>query len=80
MKADQSLDCLGLYCPLPIVKTAEKSKELKIGEVLEVIADDKEIKEDITAWCKVTGHECVGIEEDGGEIRVYVRKVQLSQQ
>ena len=75
MKADYSLDCLGLYCPVPIVKTAEKSKELKIGEVLEVIADDKEIKEDITAWCKITGPECVGIEEDGGEIRVYVRKI-----
>ena len=75
MKADYSLDCLGLYCPVPIVKTAEKSKELKIGEVLEVIADDKEIKEDITAWCKITSHECVGIEEDGGEIRVYVRKI-----
>jgi len=74
MKSDYSLDCLGLYCPLPIVKTAEKFKELKMGEVLEVVADDKGIKEDITAWCKVTGHECLGIEEERGEIRVYVRK------
>lgn len=74
MEADHSLDCLGLYCPLPIVKTAEKFKELKMGEVLEVVADDKGIKEDITAWCKVTGHEFLGIEEESGKIRVYVRK------
>ena len=74
MKADQSLDCVGLYCPMPIVKTAEKIKQLKEGEVLEVVADDKGIKQDMPAWCKATGHEVLGTEEEGGEIRVYVKK------
>jgi len=74
MKADQSLDCVGLYCPMPIVKTAEKIKQLKEGEVLEVVADDKGIKQDMPAWCKATGHEFLGTEEEGGEIRVYVKK------
>ncbi len=74
MKADQSLDCLGLYCPLPIIKTAEKIKQLKLGEVLEVVADDKGIKLDMPAWCEATGHEFLGVEESDGEIRVYVKK------
>lgn len=74
MKADETLDCVGLYCPMPIVKTAKKIKEIKVGEVLEVIADDKGIKLDMPAWCKATGHECLGMEEAGGEIKVYVKK------
>jgi len=74
MEADQKLDCMGLYCPMPIVKTAEKIKELKLEEVLEVVADDKGIKLDMPAWCEATGHELVGMEEEGGEIRVYVKK------
>ncbi len=74
MKADQSLDCIGLYCPIPIVKTAERFKQLKLGEVLEVVADDKGIKLDMPAWCEATGHEFLGVEEEGGEIRVYVKK------
>ena len=74
MKADHSLDCMGLYCPMPIVKTAAKIKELKPGEVLEVVADDKGIKKDMPAWCQTTGHEFLGVEEEGGEIRVYVKK------
>jgi tRNA 2-thiouridine synthesizing protein A len=74
MKADQTLDCVGLYCPMPIVKTAEKFKELKAGEVLEIIADDKGIKYDIPAWAQATGNEYLGMEESGGEIRVYVKK------
>ena len=74
MKAEQTLDCVGLYCPMPIVKTAEKIKGLKTGEVLEVVADDKGIKQDMPAWCKATGHEFLGMEEAGTEIKVYVKK------
>ncbi len=74
MKADQSLDCVGLYCPMPIVKTAQKIKQLKQGEVLEVVADDKGIKQDMPAWCKATGHEFLGVEEGDREIKVYVKK------
>ena len=74
MKADQTLDCVGLYCPMPIVKTAEKFKELKPGQILEVVADDKGIKQDMPAWCQSTGHECLGMKEEGKEIKVYVKK------
>ncbi|MDP6142341.1 MAG: sulfurtransferase TusA family protein [Dehalococcoidales bacterium] len=75
MKADQSLDCLGLYCPMPIVKTAERINHLKRGEILEVVADDKGIKLDMVAWCEASGHEFLGAEEADGEIRVYVKKI-----
>lgn len=74
MKADKTLDCIGLYCPMPIIKTAEKIKELKAGEVLEVVADDKGIKLDMPAWCQSTGHEFLGVEEESGEIKVYIKK------
>ena len=75
MKAEQSLDCMGLYCPMPIVKTAAIIKKMSVGEVLEVVADDIGIKPDIAAWCKVTGHELLEIEDgDSGEIKVYVKK------
>jgi len=66
MKADKTLDCVGLYCPMPIYKTAQKMKELKPGEVLEIVADDKGIKKDIPAWCNSTGNECLGVEEKDG--------------
>jgi len=75
MKADAILDTLGLYCPMPIVKTAKKIKDLKIGQVLEVISDDEGIKEDMPAWCKRTRNEFLRIEEGEGEYRVYVRKL-----
>ena len=74
MKADQSLDCVGLYCPMPIIKTAQKMKEMKPGEILEIVADDKGIKLDMPAWAQATGNEFLGAEEHGSEIAVYVKK------
>jgi len=74
MEADRTLDCIGLYCPMPIVKTANEIKSLKTGEVLEIVADDPGIRQDMPAWSKATGHEFLGIEEAGKEIKVYVRK------
>jgi TusA-related sulfurtransferase len=75
MKADVKLDCFGLLCPMPIIQTAQKIKEMKKGEVLEVTSTDAGIKEDIPAWCRQTGQEFIGMEEEGEIIKVYVKKL-----
>ncbi|MBP6927066.1 MAG: sulfurtransferase TusA family protein [Caldisericales bacterium] len=75
MNFDVELNTLGMQCPVPIVKTAKKMKELQVGQVLKVISDDEGIKEDMPAWCKTTGNEFLGLEESGGQYTVYVKKV-----
>lgn len=79
MKADVILDCYGLLCPLPIIKTSEKIKELKKGKVLEVISTDEGIKRDMASWCRVTGQELLKIEEEEGSnpkvYHVFIRKL-----
>lgn len=74
MDFDVALDCVGLSCPMPIVKTSQKMKELSSGQVLEISADDEGIKEDMPAWCNTTGNEFLGVEEEGNIIKVYVKK------
>ena len=76
---DTSLDTLGLYCPVPILKTARKMKELAVGQVLEVLSDDPVILEDMPAWCRSNGHEYLGCgEPQSGSpsvLRILVRKL-----
>ncbi len=74
MKSDVKLDCFGLLCPMPIIKTAETIKTMKVGEVLEVSATDEGIKSDMPAWCQATGNEFLGVVEEDGEFKAYVRK------
>jgi TusA-related sulfurtransferase len=59
---------------MPIVETAKKIKEIGPGEVLEIQSSDSGIKEDMPAWCRSTGHEFLGFEEDGEIVKVFVKK------
>lgn len=65
IQADVTLDTLGYFCPMPIIMTSKKIKELTPGQVLVVLSDDEGIKKDMPAWCQSTGHEMLGLEEDG---------------
>ena len=72
--ADEILDTVGLYCPIPIIRTAERMKRLDGGAVLEVISDDRVILIDMPAWCRSTGHTLLGSRRDGDQYRLLVRK------
>ena len=75
MESDFSLDARNLLCPQPVMRTSLKIRELAAGQVLQVIATDRGVREDIPAWCKAVGHEFIGFEEEGDEIRAYIRKI-----
>ena len=42
--------------------------------MLEILADNEGIKEDMPAWCRPTGNELLGIEEKAGGYKVYINK------
>ena len=76
MEKDETLDCRGLMCPMPIVKLAKKMKEMQVGKVVELISDDPGSKEDIPAWAQRTGNEMLEMKQDGKIFTFYVRKKQ----
>ncbi|MEW6756732.1 MAG: sulfurtransferase TusA family protein [Acidobacteriota bacterium] len=71
---DALLDCLGLLCPLPVVRVAEALKAMGPGQVLEVLADDQGVKADLPAFCKSAGHEWAGFVQEGRTVRSFIRK------
>ncbi|MFH1228277.1 MAG: sulfurtransferase TusA family protein [Planctomycetota bacterium] len=74
MKSDKTLDCVGLFCPMPIVKTKQEIDVMKPGEVLEISADDPGFEKDLPAWCRMTGEQFMNIEKEGRIFRGYVKK------
>jgi tRNA 2-thiouridine synthesizing protein A len=70
----QTIDVKGKACPIPVVKTAKVMKELKAGDLLEVLATDPGVDPDMHAWTKQTGNELISIEQDAGVFRVLLRK------
>ena len=74
MDFDQTLDCKGLSCPMPIIKLSKAMKGLESGKVLQMIGTDPGSKTDIPAWCEKTGNEFLSMEEADGETKFYIKK------
>jgi TusA-related sulfurtransferase len=70
----QVLDCKGLNCPLPVIKTKKAIEQLSVGQVLQMIATDPGSKSDMVAWSKSTGHELLETREEPGVFTFFVRK------
>jgi len=75
VKIAKTLDVRGMYCPGPVLETAKAIKQINVGEVLEVLATDPAAKPDIEAWAKRTGNELIRVEEQGGVIRILIRRM-----
>lgn len=74
IQADAELDCVGLYCPMPIAMTKEEIDKLEAGQILKVEADDPAAEEDIKRWAKRTGHEILSFEKDEHILTFYIKK------
>jgi tRNA 2-thiouridine synthesizing protein A len=72
--ADRTLDCVGLFCPMPILKTREAMKGMVVGQVLEMTSDDPASEADMKSWTTRTGHELLEIDKNGAVFRFVVRK------
>ena len=77
-QVDKRVDCRGLSCPMPIVKTKRAIDEIQPGQVLEVSATDPGSVADVKSWAQRTGHQFLGTIEEAGLFKHYIRRVDLS--
>jgi tRNA 2-thiouridine synthesizing protein A len=54
-----TIDALGRKCPIPIIMLAEQIRDVPVGGVIAVLADDPAAYSDVPAWCQMKSHECV---------------------
>jgi tRNA 2-thiouridine synthesizing protein A len=72
---DAELDCVGLFCPMPIARTKEEIENIELGQVLKVEADDPASEEDITRWARRAGHQVLKFEKSGNLITFWIKKM-----
>ena len=62
MEFDQTLDALGLLCPLPVLKARKRLQAMAAGQILRVEADDPVAVIDIPHFCEEAGHVLLSAE------------------
>ena len=71
----QTIDARGLTCPLPIVRARKAMDSLQVGDILEVLATDRGAPADFRGWCQQTEQKFLGVVEDDGFLRLYIKKL-----
>jgi len=57
------LDCVGEFCPVPVIKLAKLAEASPPGTLIEILSDDEGSKVDIPVWCRMKKHEFVRRED-----------------
>ena len=74
IKEDVLLDCSGMLCPMPIVKTSKAIKGLESGQILKMVSTDAGSPPDIAAWSRQTGNELLLSTTEGDKFIFFLKK------
>ena len=74
MNFDIELDVRQLACPLPILRAKRSLSAMGSGQVLKVVATDKEAQKDFEVFCRQTGNELLSSVVRGDEFVFYIRR------
>lgn len=73
--SNYKLDARNTFCPLPVIKTQDKIKELDTGDILEVTCTDPGALNDIPAWCRINGHKVLDTIENKDDVLVRIQVI-----
>ncbi len=73
--ADLSVDIVHLMCPIHLLELNEAIKQIKPGQVLELITDYDRALEDVPRWCELFEQEFLGLIENGEVFKFYIRRL-----
>jgi TusA-related sulfurtransferase len=66
-----------LLCPLPVIRTQDKVKQLMSGDIVEVVGTDPGLMQDIPAWCRINGHKVLDLRSGDYEYTVVLEVVKV---
>jgi tRNA 2-thiouridine synthesizing protein A len=66
------LNARNLLCPLPVIRTQDRVKELEPGDRLVVTCTDPGALHDIPAWCRINGHRVVDSSTEARDISITI--------
>ena len=75
IQAEKVVDARGTSCPGPILAAKKGIADVKVGEIMEVLATDTGTQKDLPAWAKKLGHEYLGVVEEPGYMKLFVKKI-----
>jgi TusA-related sulfurtransferase len=75
LKPNKVVDARGTSCPGPLLAAKQAITEVPIGGILEVLSSDPGTKRDLPIWARKMGHVFLGVIEEPGYWRIFVKRM-----
>jgi len=72
--ADHILDLRGMIVPVTLLNISQSLRDIKSGEIVEIVGSDPETKKDLFKILRAFPHELLNISDNKTEYRVRLRK------
>lgn len=70
----KSVDARGTACPGPLLEAKKAIGTINSGDIMEVLSADEGTKKDVPKWANKKGHEYLGVIEESGFFKIYLKK------
>lgn len=74
MNWDAEVDCLGMLCPLPVLRARKQLLRMAAGQILRVLASDRMAAVDLPHFCTEAGHDYLGASDVNGGSAYLIRR------
>ena len=74
LNANRVIDARGSFCPGPLMELIAAMKMSQVGDVIELLSNDKGSAHDVPEWIHKVGHEMVDTTQQGDTWHIQVRK------
>jgi len=74
LKAEKVVDARGMACPGPLLEAKKAITAVSVGAVMEVLSSDEGTNNDIPLWARKMQYEFLGVVEDAGFWRLFVKR------
>ena len=70
----KKLDVSNRACPVPLMLTKQNLRDMKFGDILEIIGDFPLAKDNIVRWAEKNGHDIIDVQVDGLNFIIKLKK------
>ena len=74
LQVDKTVDARGTACPGPLLEAKKAMGTIDSGQVIEFLSSDEGTKKDLPKWCNKKGHDYLGIVEEPGYFKIFMKK------
>jgi tRNA 2-thiouridine synthesizing protein A len=71
--ASKQLDCRNMSCPMPVIQADAEIKNMRHGQVLEILGTDPAAKKELQEYAEKQGHHFLGFEDTPEFTRYLIR-------